>query len=68
MVVPTPLVITSGNGAEVFESIDAALDDVSALVRLSVASRWPSAFRTLGKPVLLGVFALRADAADAAVP
>ncbi len=67
-VVSTALVIARCYGSEVFEPIDATFNDVSTLVRLYVASRWTPTLRTLSKPVLLGIFPLRADTTDAPSP
>ena len=65
MVVSAAFVVAGRYRSEVFEPVYAALDNVATFVGLLITSRWPSAFGTLGEPLLLGVFTFRADAADA---
>ena len=65
MVVSAAFVVAGRYRSEVFEPVYAALDNVATFVGLLITSRWPSAFGTLGEPVLFSILAVRTDAADA---
>lgn len=60
------LVIPCCDGAEVFESIDPALDHVAALVGLGIEGGGTPALGAPCKAMLLGIFALGANTLDAA--
>lgn len=61
------LVEADGDGAEVLEAVDAALDDVAALVGLGIEVRRSATSAPTGQTMASGVTPLRADAADAAL-
>lgn len=61
------LVEADGDGAEVLEPVDAALDDVAALVGLCIEVRRSAASAPTSQAMTPRVTPLRADAADAAL-
>lgn len=61
------LVEAEGDGAEVLEAVDAALDDVAALVGLGIEVRRSAASAPTSQAMTPRVTPLRADAADAAL-
>jgi hypothetical protein len=61
------LVEADGDGAEILESVDAALDNVAALVGLGIEVRRSADSVPTSQAMAPRVTLLRADAADAAL-
>ncbi len=60
-------VVAGRDGAEVFKTVDGALDDVASFVGLGIESWWRTATFAFAKPVFSRVLTLGTDAPHAAL-
>jgi hypothetical protein len=56
--------VSGCDGAEIFQAVDGAFDDISAFVSLCIKARWCTASASFPQAVLARILTLGADAPD----